>query len=195
MPFVLLYTIGSLFEFPPLNDSKAMSAGSKLPLVAVKPDTALLATLRVSGAAAGVKGRFQNTERNRIVTGLSYGTIVVDEATHKPVAVLDGRDGKSLKEWLQNNRHVRTVTRDRASAYAKAIEEVLPDCMQVADRFHIHQNLMEAVKKALGRTMPVTNPVPEKNNDHPDITQSKTSVTPSDENGEKKRKQEPKTGF
>ena len=108
---------------------------------------------------------------------------------------MDGRDGKSLKEWLQNNRHVRTVTRDRASAYAKAIEEVLPDCMQVADRFHIHQNLMEAVKKALGRTMPVTNPVPEKNNDHPDSTQSKTSVTPSDENGEKKRKQKPKTGF
>ena len=125
----------------------------------------------------------------------TYGTIVVDEATHKPVAVLDGRDGKSLKEWLQNNRHVRTVTRDRASAYAKAIEEVLPDCMQVADRFHIHQNLMEAVKKALGRTMPVTNPVPEKTNDHPDSTQSKTSVTPSEENGEKKRKQEPKTGF
>ena len=23
-----------------------------------------------------------------------------DEATHKPVAILDGRDGKTLKEWL-----------------------------------------------------------------------------------------------
>ena len=29
-----------------------------------------------------------------------YGTIIVDEATHAPVAILDGRDGHSLKEWL-----------------------------------------------------------------------------------------------
>ena len=57
---------------------------------------------------------------------------------------------RSLKEWLQKNKHVTTVTRDRASAYAKAVEEVLPDCMQIADRFHIHQNLMDAVNKVLG---------------------------------------------
>jgi len=31
-----------------------------------------------------------------------YGTIIVDEATHQPVAILAGRDGKTLKEWLQN---------------------------------------------------------------------------------------------
>lgn len=61
----------------------------------------------------------------------SYGTIIVDEATHKPVAVLDGRDGTTLKEWLKQNKHVTTVTRDRASAYAKAVEEILPDCMQI----------------------------------------------------------------
>ncbi|WP_095175661.1 MULTISPECIES: hypothetical protein [Blautia] len=28
----------------------------------------------------------------------TYGTIIVDEATHKPVAILDGRDGSTLKE-------------------------------------------------------------------------------------------------
>lgn len=125
----------------------------------------------------------------------TYGTIIVDEATHKPVAVLDGRDGKSLKEWLQNNKHVRTVTRDRASAYAKAVEEVLSDCMQIADRFHLHQNLMEAVNKVLRRTIPATNPVPVKNNDSPDSIQSTTSLTPSENSGEKKRKRKPKIGF
>lgn len=90
----------------------------------------------------------------------TYGTIIVDEATHKPVAVLDGRDGASLKEWLEQNKHVTTVTRDRASAYASAIEEILPDCMQIADRFHLHQNLMDAVKKILGREIPATNAIP-----------------------------------
>lgn len=85
-----------------------------------------------------------------------YGTIIVDAATHTPVAVLEGRDASALKEWLKKNRHVTTVTRDRASAYAKAVEEVLLDCMQVADRFHLHNNLMDAVKKAIGRTLPPT---------------------------------------
>lgn len=89
----------------------------------------------------------------------TYGTIIVDGATHKPVAVLDGRDGASLKEWLGQNKHVTAVTRDRASAYAKAIEETLPDCMQIADRFHLHQNLMEAVRKILGREIPATNAI------------------------------------
>ena len=69
----------------------------------------------------------------------SYETIIVDEATHKPVSVLDGRDGKNLNEWLKNNKDITVVTRERASAYAKAVEEVLPDCMQMADRFHIHR--------------------------------------------------------
>ena len=90
----------------------------------------------------------------------SYGTIIVDEHSHKPVAVLEGRDGKSLKEWLRQNQHVTTVTRDRASAYAKAVNEVLPDCMQIADRFHIHQNLMDAVNKILGREIPATTAIP-----------------------------------
>lgn len=34
----------------------------------------------------------------------TYGTIIVDEKTHKPVAVLDGRDGAALKEWLRKNK-------------------------------------------------------------------------------------------
>ena len=54
-----------------------------------------------------------------------YGTIIVDETTHKPVAILDGRDGKTLKEWLSKNKHVKTITRDRASAYSSAIKEIL----------------------------------------------------------------------
>lgn len=69
---------------------------------------------------------------------------------------MDGRDGASLKEWLKKNKQVKTVTRDRASAYAKAVEEILPDCMQIADRFHLHQNLMEAVNKILSREVPAT---------------------------------------
>ena len=84
----------------------------------------------------------------------NYGTIIVDEKTHNPVAILDGRDGNTLSKWLKSNKHIKIVTRDRASAYAKVIEEELPGAMQIADRFHIHQNLLQAIKKALNKEIP-----------------------------------------
>jgi transposase len=86
--------------------------------------------------------------------GHTYGTLICDGTTHKPIALFDGRDGSGLKEWLKNNKHIKIVTRDRASAYAKAIAEVLPDAMQIADRFHLHQNILKAIKDALGREIP-----------------------------------------
>lgn len=85
-----------------------------------------------------------------------YGTILVDGYTHKTIAVLDGRDEATLKEWLRSNKHIKVVTRDRASAYSKAIQEMLPDAMQIADRFHLHQNLLDAIKRALNAEIPNT---------------------------------------
>jgi len=50
--------------------------------------------------------------------GQTYCTVICDEKTRQPIEALDGRDGKSLKEWLKNNKHIKKVTRDRAGAYA-----------------------------------------------------------------------------
>lgn len=73
------------------------------------------------------------------------------------IRLLNRRYGASLKGRLEQNKHVTAVTRDRASAYAKAIEEILPDCMQTAYHFHLYQNLMDAVRKIPGREIPATN--------------------------------------
>ena len=35
---------------------------------------------------------------------------------HEPIALLDGRNGDALRNWLKNNKHIKVVTRDRASA-------------------------------------------------------------------------------
>ena len=86
----------------------------------------------------------------------TYGTIIVNEETHEPITLLEGRDGETLRKWLKENKHIKVITRDRASAYAKVIAEELPDVMQIADRFHLHQNLLEAVKKALNSHLPST---------------------------------------
>ena len=36
----------------------------------------------------------------------NYGTITVDEKTHKPIEILDGRDGSTLLNWLRNNKYI-----------------------------------------------------------------------------------------
>lgn len=89
--------------------------------------------------------------------GRTYCTIVCDGESHRPIEVLEGRDGENLKKWLTENKkhmNITNVTRDRASAYAKVISEIIPDAMQIADRFHLHQNLLDAVKEALKTVIP-----------------------------------------
>lgn len=86
--------------------------------------------------------------------GATYGTIIVDGYTHRTIDLLDGRDGKALKEWLAQNKQVKVVTRDRANAYAAAIQEILPEAMQVADRFHLHQNLMDVLRQVMAQELP-----------------------------------------
>lgn len=78
--------------------------------------------------------------------GQTYATAIYDLKDHHMVALLEGRDGTPLKEWLKGHKKIRLVARDRASAYASAISEVLPECTQVADRFHLIQNLLDRMK-------------------------------------------------
>ena len=86
--------------------------------------------------------------------GQTYATAIYDLKDHHLIALLDGRDGAPLKEWLKSHKKVRLAARDRASAYASAISEMLPDCIQVADRFHLLQNLLEYMKDIFKEEMP-----------------------------------------
>lgn len=86
--------------------------------------------------------------------GQKYATAIYDLKDHHMIALLDGRDGATLKEWLKNHKKIRLVARDRASAYASAISEVLPECTQVADRFHLIQNLLDRMKDIFKTEIP-----------------------------------------
>lgn len=86
--------------------------------------------------------------------GQTYATAVYDLKDHHLIALLEGREAETLREWLKNHRKVRLVARDRASAYASAINAVLPECVQVADRFHLLQNLLEHLKDIFKADMP-----------------------------------------
>ena len=101
--------------------------------------------------------------------GQTYATAIYDLNDHHLLALLDGRDANSIREWLEKHPKIRTVARDRASAYAIVISEVLPNCMQVADRFHLFQNLIEYLKEIFYKEIPEkifikNNKIEDKNN-------------------------------
>lgn len=86
--------------------------------------------------------------------GMKYATVIYDMKDHHMLALLDGRDGKALKEWLKKHKKIKKIVRDRANAYANAINEILPECIQVADRFHLFQNLVERFKEIFKQEIP-----------------------------------------
>ena len=86
--------------------------------------------------------------------GQSYATAIYDLNDHHLIALLEGRDAETLKTWLKEHRKVKLIARDRASAYAKAINEILPECTQVADRFHLLQNLTDRMRDLFKAELP-----------------------------------------
>ncbi len=83
--------------------------------------------------------------------GRCYGTIVVDTANHRPVALLEGRDQEVVKKWLKENDTITHITRDRSSSYSKAITTVAPQVEQIADRFHLVKNLGDHLAEEIRR--------------------------------------------
>lgn len=86
--------------------------------------------------------------------GQTYATAIYDLKDYHLIALLEGREAKGLKEWLKKHQKIKLVARDRASAYASAINEILPDCVQVADRFHLLQKLLGYMKDIFMEEMP-----------------------------------------
>ena len=81
--------------------------------------------------------------------GQTYGTIIVDLDRHRPVALLPDRTKETLVKWLEQHPEVEVISRDRASAYSQAADLAAPQAIQVADKFHLLQNLSEKVMRVL----------------------------------------------
>lgn len=86
-----------------------------------------------------------------IKRGDSYGTILVNLETSKPLDLLADRTADAVFPWLENHQEIEVVSRDRASAYADAVKRALPHAIQVADRYHLVQNLREHVQRFFDR--------------------------------------------
>lgn len=81
--------------------------------------------------------------------GHSYGTILVDLETHRPVDLLPERSAESLEAWLRSHPGVEIISRDRSQEYIQGASEGAPNARQVADRWHLLKNLQEALESLL----------------------------------------------
>ena len=79
--------------------------------------------------------------------GMKYATAIYDLDTHHLITLLEGREKDDIVPWLKEHKNIKFVARDRASSYAEAIDEVLPTTVQVADRFHLFENIIKYLKE------------------------------------------------
>jgi transposase len=86
--------------------------------------------------------------------GQRYGTILVDLERHCVVDLLPDRTTDTVAAWFKKQPKVEVVSRDRAGAYAEATRQGAPQAQQVADRWHLLQNLTEAVQRVVERHYP-----------------------------------------
>ena len=90
----------------------------------------------------------------------TYGTILVDLERRQPVALLPDRTAETVAQWLREHPGVDVITRDRSSTYAEGARQGAPGATQVADRFHLLQNLAEVLTQVFtthGRVLDAVN--------------------------------------
>lgn len=83
--------------------------------------------------------------------GQRYGTIICDLERNRVLDLLPDRNANTVPSWLKRHPGIEVIARDRAGVYAEGARRGAPDATQVADRWHLLQNLGEALRLALSR--------------------------------------------
>jgi transposase len=65
--------------------------------------------------------------------------------------LLPDREADTFAAWLQRYPGIAVVSRDRGGSFAEGAPRGAPQATQVADRFHVLKNLVEAFQQVLGR--------------------------------------------
>jgi transposase len=116
--------------------------------VPTSPDT-LLRLVKMLGLAAVPTPRVLGVDDFSMRRGKRYATVLIDLERHQPIDVLATRDAEPLVQWLQAHPGIEVVVRDRSGAYADAARRGAPNAVQVADRFHLVQNVGAALDEVV----------------------------------------------
>jgi transposase len=81
--------------------------------------------------------------------GRRYGTMIVDLERHEVIDLIEDREVRAVRAWLERHPQIRVIARDRGGAYAEAATKGAPQAVQVADRWHLMHNLAGALGEFL----------------------------------------------
>jgi transposase len=85
--------------------------------------------------------------------GCTYGTIIVDLERRKVIDLLPDREASTLTDWLLARPSIETVARDRSVTYHNGIMMGRPYATQIADRWHLLNNLGDGLEKMIERLL------------------------------------------
>ena len=91
--------------------------------------------------------------------GRTYGTLIVNLERRQVVDLLANRSAASTAVWFSQHPEIEIVSRNRCGIYAQSARQGAPQARQVADRFHLLQNLRDAVEQQLSRAQTPSMPI------------------------------------
>ncbi|MEU3910368.1 transposase [Streptomyces sp. NPDC029721] len=83
--------------------------------------------------------------------GATYGTVLIDVETRRPIDLLPDRTADAVAAWLADHPEIKVICRDRCSTFSQAAARAAPDAIQVADRWHLLHSLARAVERTAHR--------------------------------------------